>query len=301
LIGSTDTHLGAGSFDESNFWSKVGVVDGTPLSRGSVPLTEERIQQLDDYAEEFNQPRTIAEVDGKSYAIGFNQWGASGLAAVWAEENTRESIFSSLRRKEAFATTGPRITVRFFSGFNLSSIDINSESLVAEAYEKGVPMGADLFADEEKVPEFIVWAQKDKYSAALQRVQIIKGSIDSGNATPSEKVFDVVCSDGLEVDPTTHRCPDNGARVNIDDCSITADVGATELKKVWKDPEFNPEDKAFYYVRVLENPTCRWSTWDAIKAGEKPRSDMHKTIQERAWSSPIWYVPEPQDIDIFAL
>jgi hypothetical protein len=191
--------------------------------------------------------------------------------------------------------------VRFFSGFNLSSIDINSESLVAEAYEKGVPMGADLFADEEKVPEFIVWAQKDKYSAALQRVQIIKGSIDSGNATPSEKVFDVVCSDGLEVDPTTHRCPDNGARVNIDDCSITADVGATELKKVWKDPEFNPEDKAFYYVRVLENPTCRWSTWDAIKAGEKPRSDMHKTIQERAWSSPIWYVPEPQDIDIFAL
>ena len=114
-------------------------------------------------------------------------------------------------------------------------------------------------------------------------------------------MFDVVCSDGLEVDPTTHRCPDNGARVNIDDCSITNNVGATELKKTWKDPEFNPEDKAFYYVRVLENPTCRWSTWDAIKAGEKPRSDLHKTIQERAWSSPIWYVPVPQDIDIFAL
>ena len=301
LIGSTDTHLGAGSFDESNFWSKVGVVDGSAVSRGSVSLSEERTEQLIQYSEYYNQPRTFREVDGKNYAIGFDQWGSSGLAAVWAEENTRESIFSALRRKEAFATTGPRITVRFFSGYNLSSIDINSEALVDEAYKNGVPMGADLFADGAKVPEFIVWAQKDKHSASLQRVQIIKGSIDSGNARPSEKVFDVVCSDGLEVDPTTHRCPDNGARVNIEDCSITNKVGATELKKIWKDPEFNPENKAFYYVRVLENPTCRWSTWDAIKAGEEPRSDLHKTIQERAWSSPIWYVPVPQDIDIFAL
>ena len=191
--------------------------------------------------------------------------------------------------------------MRFFAGFDLTSIDINAESLVEEAYSKGVPMGADLFADGEKVPEFIVWAQKDKYSASLQRVQIIKGSITSGGARPSEKVFDVVCSDGLEVDSTTHRCPDNGARVNIEDCSITDNVGATELKATWKDPEFNPQDKAFYYVRVLENPTCRWSTWDAIKAGVKPRSDMHKTIQERAWSSPIWYIPVPEDIDIFAL
>tara|TARA_B100000965_G_scaffold155603_1_gene129580 strand:- start:12 stop:959 length:948 start_codon:yes stop_codon:yes gene_type:complete len=301
LIGSTDTHVGAGAYDEDNYWSKVGVIDGTSLGRGSTSLTEERVEQLLEYAEYYNQPTPFEEVDGKNYAIGFKQWGASGLAAVWAEENTRESIFSAMRRKEAFATTGPKITVRFFSGYDLSSIDLNSEALVDEAYKKGVPMGADLFADGDKVPEFIVWAQKDKYSASLQRVQIIKGSIESGNARPSEKVFDVVCSDGLEVDPTTHRCPDNGARVNINDCSITNNVGATELKKTWKDPEFNPEDKAFYYVRVLENPTCRWSTWDAIKAGEKPRSDLHKTIQERAWSSPIWYVPVPQDIDIFAL
>ena len=113
-------------------------------------------------------------------------------------------------------------------------------------------MGADLFADGEKVPEFLVWAQKDKHSASLQRIQIIKGSITNSGARPSEKVFDVVCSDGLKVDPTTHRCPDNGARVNIEDCSITSNVGATELKATWRDPEFNPKDKAFYYVRVLE-------------------------------------------------
>ena len=162
-------------------------------------------------------------------------------------------------------------------------------------------MGADLFADGEKVPEFLVWAQKDKHSASLQRIQIIKGSITNSGARPSEKVFDVVCSDVLKVEPTTHRCPDNGARVNIEDCSITSNVGATELKATWRDPEFNPKDKAFYYVRVLENPTCRWSTWDALKAGIKPRSDLHETIQERAWSSPIWYIPVPEDIDIFAL
>ena len=301
LIGSTDTHLGAGSFDESNFWSKVGVVDGSPMSRGSIPLTELRLEQLREYSEQYNQPVSAVEVDGNSYAIGFDQWGSSGLAAVWAEENTRESIFSALRRKEAFATTGPRVAVRFFAGFDLTSIDVNAESLVEEAYKKGVPMGADLFADGEKVPEFLVWAQKDKHSASLQRIQIIKGSITNSGARPSEKVFDVVCSDGLKVDPTTHRCPDNGARVNIEDCSITNNVGATELKATWRDPDFNPKDKAFYYVRVLENPTCRWSTWDALKAGIKPRSDLHETIQERAWSSPIWYIPVPEDIDIFAL
>ena len=187
------------------------------MSRGSIPLTDVRLEQLREYSEQYNQPVSAVEVDGNSYAIGFDQWGSSGLAAVWAEENTRESIFSALRRKEAFATTGPRVTVRFFAGFDLTSIDVNAESLVEEAYDKGVPMGADLFADGEKVPEFLVWAQKDKHSASLQRIQIIKGSITNSGARPSEKVFDVVCSDGLEVDQTTHRCPDNGARVNIED------------------------------------------------------------------------------------
>ncbi len=109
---------------------------------------------------------------------------------------------------------------------------------------------------------------------------------------PNERVYDVACSDGLEVDPVTHRCPSNGASVNLEDCSISSNVGASELKTYWKDPDFDPRQKAFYYVRVLENPTCRWSTWDAVKRGVEPRPDLHKTLQERAWSSPIWYTPE---------
>jgi hypothetical protein len=124
----------------------------------------------------------------------------------------------------------------------------------------------------------------------LQRVQVVKGWLANGES--KEAVFDVACSDGLKVDPKTHRCPDNGARVNIADCSVTAGKGAAELKTLWRDPEFDPMQSAFYYVRVLENPTCRWSTWDAIRAGVAPRTDLHATIQERAWSSPIWYWPE---------
>ena len=289
LIGSTDTHVVAASLDESNFWSKVGLLDGDPENRGSVPLKDENVERLDEYMRAFNQPVSRVSLEQGEYAnTGFTQWGASGLAAAWAEENTRESIFNAFRRKETFATTGTRIAVRFFGGYNLSSIDLNSESLVSEAYQKGVTMGSDLLHNENKIPEFLVWAQRDKNGAPLQRIQIIKGWIDTNSGRPKEKVFDVACSDGMQPDPITNRCPDNGARVNINDCSISTNVGSSELKTVWKDPEFAPDDKTFYYVRVLENPTCRWSTWDAIKAGYKPREGLHETIQERAWSSPIW-------------
>jgi len=161
--------------------------------------------------------------------------------------------------------------------------------MVAKAYAEGVSMGGDLIARRGAAPKFLVWAVRDPHSAALQRVQIIKGWVDDG--TPRETVYDVACSDGLEVDPYTHRCPDNGARVNLADCSITADVGDSELKALWTDPDFDAGQRAFYYVRVLENPTCRWSTWDALRAGVEPRPDLKKTIQERAWSSPIWYIP----------
>ena len=302
LIGSTDTHVVAASLDESNFWSKVGLLDGDPENRGSVPLKEENVERLDEYMRAFNQPVSRVSLEQGEYAnTGFTQWGASGLAAAWAEENTRESIFNAFRRKETFATTGTRIAVRFFGGYNLSSIDLNSESLVSEAYEKGVTMGSDLLHNENKIPEFLVWAQRDKNGAPLQRIQIIKGWIDNNSGRPKEKVFDVACSDGMQPDPITNRCPDNGARVNIDDCSITTNVGSSELKTVWKDPEFAPDDKTFYYVRVLENPTCRWSTWDAIKAGYKPREGLHETIQERAWSSPIWYIPEQSDVEVVPL
>ena len=302
LIGSTDTHVVAASLDESNFWSKVGLLDGDPENRGSVPLKEENVERLDEYMRAFNQPVSRVSLEQGEYAnTGFTQWGASGLAAAWAEENTRESIFNAFRRKETFATTGTRIAVRFFGGYNLSSIDLNSESLISEAYQKGVTMGSDLLHNENKIPEFLVWAQRDKNGAPLQRIQIIKGWIDNNSGRPKEKVFDVACSDGMQPDPITNRCPDNGARVNINDCSISTNVGSSELKTVWKDPEFAPDDKTFYYVRVLENPTCRWSTWDAIKAGYKPREGLHETIQERAWSSPIWYIPEQSDVEVVPL
>ena len=282
--------------------SKVGLLDGDAENRGSVPLTEENVDRLEEYMRAFNQPISTISLEQGEYAnTGFTQWGASGLAAVWAEENTRESIFNAFRRKETFATTGSRIAVRFFAGYDLFNIDLNSESLVSEAYEKGVTMGSDIFNQDDKVPEFIVWAQRDKDGAPLQRVQIIKGWIDVNSGRPKEKIFDVICSDGLKPDKKTKMCPDNGAKVNINDCSISKNIGSSELKAKWTDPEFDSTNKSFYYVRVLENPTCRWSTWDALKRGFKPREDLHKTIQERAWSSPIWYIPEETDVEVIPL
>ena len=302
LIGSSDTHTAAGAYDESNYWSKVGLLDGDAENRGSVPLAEENRERLEEYMAAFNQPQSTLALDQGDYAnTGFTQWGASGLAVAWAEENTRDSIFKAFKRKETFATTGTRLAVRFFGGYDLSLIDLNSDNMVSEAYKNGVTMGADLLSNGDKVPEFIVWAQKDKYGAPLQRVQIIKGWMDSISGRPNEKVFDVICSDGNAVDPVTHRCPDNGAKVNINDCSISQNVGSSELKTHWIDPEFDSSNKAFYYVRVLENPTCRWSTWDAVKRGFKPREDLHETIQERAWSSPIWYIPDPSNVEVIPL
>ena len=150
-------------------------------------------------------------------------------------------------------------------------------------------MGSDYPAGEEGSPTFAVWALRDALAAPLQRVQIIKGWTSNGEA--QERVFDVACSDGGSVDPTTHRCPDNGATVDLATCEPSSSSGSSELRTVWTDPEFDPQQRAFYYVRVLENPTCRWSTWDAIREGVEPRRDKPPTIQERAWSSPIWYNP----------
>jgi hypothetical protein len=272
LIGSSDTHNAAGPYDEFNFFSKVGKLDDTPPERGSVPLA---------------QPGP----NGERYQVEqpYRLWGASGLAGVWAEENTRESIYDALRRKETFATSGPRLKVRFFAGYDFADGLADSPGAVAAAYQGGVPMGADLLARSGSVPRFLVMAMRDPRSAPLQRVQVIKGWIAEGKA--HEQVFDVACSDGLKVDAKTHRCPDNGAKVDLADCSYSKDRGAGELVALWRDPDFDPVQRAFYYVRALENPTCRWSTWDAIRAKVEPNPALQKTIQERAWSSPIWYVP----------
>jgi hypothetical protein len=269
VIGSSDTHNATYAGDEDNYWSKVGLRDSDGIKRGAVPLLD---------------PRAGGEPYADTY---FNTWGASGLAAVWAEENTRESIYDSFRRKETFGTTGPRMKVRFFAGYDLPAID--DAELVSKAYAGGVAMGSDLLGDTNQQPSFIAWVSRDPNSAPLQRLQIIKGWMEDGEA--QELVYDVACSDGAAVDPGSNRCPDNGAQVNLADCRISANVGAAELKSSWQDPDYDPGQNAFYYVRALENPTCRWSTWDAIRAGVEPRPDMAATIQERVWSSPIWITP----------
>ena len=216
-------------------------------------------------------------------------FGAAGLAGVWAEENTRESIYDAFRRKETFATTGPRIRVRFFGGYGLADVMPDAADRVERADAGGVPMGGDIAGRLEGAPTFLLRAARDARGAPLQRAQIVKGWVEDGAAR--EAVFDVAGSDGGTVDPQTHRCPDNGAAVDLTDCSISEDVGAAQLAASWRDPTFDPAQHAVYYARVLENPTCRWSTWDALRAGVAPRPDFPATLQERAWTSPIWYTP----------
>ena len=285
VIGSSDTHVAGGSYSEETHFSKIGLLDGEPYLRGSVPY-----EGFYGFFTKLLRPDSIVEVDGNNY-LGVSarliRFGSSGLAGVWAEENTRESIYEAFRRKETFGTSGPRIKVRFFAGYNLEGSKLDDLSLIQDAYAKNTPMGGTIIHEKNNSPRFLVWAISDPLGAPLQRAQIIKGWLEDGEQR--EKVFDVACSDGLSVDPINHRCPDNDAMVNLDDCSISSDKGDSEIKTFWKDPEFRQDQDAFYYSRVLENPTCRWSTWDAMRDNKSPRSDIPTTIQERAWSSPIWY------------
>ena len=283
-IGSSDTHTGAASLQEDNYFGKIGSFDSTAEKRGSIPASF-----LYGTLVKLTANEMVEEVDGNNYLdfSGYKYWGASGIAGVWAEENTREAIYDALRRKETFATSGTRIKVRFFASYAFNNAPLNNPELVKDAYQNGTTMGSTLQADGNHQPTFLTWAVADPNTAQLQRIQIIKGWLKNGEH--QEQVYDVACSDGLTVDPQTHRCPDNGAQVDLADCSTTANVGAGELKTLWQDPDFIAGQEAFYYVRVLENPVCRWSTWDALRAGKAPRSDLPVTIQERAWSSPIWY------------
>jgi hypothetical protein len=296
VIGSSDTHTGAAQNDESNFSSKLGVLSADAQLRGSVPFGFIEGLLFNTVA-----PQAMTEVDGKTFVGGAQPtFGASGLAAVWAEENTREAIYAAFRRKETFATSGPRMKLRFFAGYGLPDDLFDSADGVAKAYATGVTMGADLAppvnvkeseSEGQGALRFAMWAQADANSAPLQRLQIVKGWIDSANET-HEEVIDVACAGGAAVNPASNRCPDNGAKVNLSDCSISANTGDAQLRTVWTDPDFVASQRAFYYARVLENPTCRWNTWDAIRAGTERRSDLAATLQERAWSSPIQYVPK---------
>ena len=296
LVGASDTHTGAISDKESDYHSKIGILDGTPELRGAAPLTKAFKEQIEG-SDSNVIIRGYKEVGDQEYIdTGYTEWGASGLAAVWAENNTRQSIYNAFRRKETFATTGSRIKVRFFGGYQMENT-FSEDDPVNFAYTNGVTMGSDMLQSEKQKPQFVVWALRDVKRAPLDRVQIIKGWTEL-SGKPHEEIYDVACSDGRKPNLKTNLCQDTKASVNLDNCQISANEGADELRTVWEDPNFDPDLKAFYYVRVLENPTCRWSTWDALKSGEKPRADLPSTIQERAWSSPIWYIPDNEGITI---
>ncbi len=269
LVAATDTHNSSpGDVEEWDYVSAAGA--------GTSPA----VRRMRD------------DPDAAPHNVPLRFHTSGGLAAVWAEENTRDAIFAAMKRREAYATSGPRMTLRFFAGWGFDESVADERNPVAIATDGGVPMGGVLRpgADQAESPTFFVWAGADLLSAPLQRVQIIKGWIDAAGDT-HEEVRDVVCSDGLTVDPATQRCADNGARVDTSNCRISGGSGAGELMAAWKDPAFDPSEGAFYYVRAIQNPTCRWSTYDAIRLGRDPDPNVPATIRERAWSSPIWIDP----------
>jgi hydrogenase/urease accessory protein HupE len=241
FVGAGDSHNTATAYTQSNYFGDHGLTDGTPEAR---------------LAGKVMSGMTII------------QTGTSGLAGVWAEENTRASIFDAMKRKETFGTSGVRIKVRMFGGWGYAPDDLNSKDWVKTGYAKGVPMGGDLPASKGQAPTFIVWAVKDPKDGNLDRIQIIKGWSKSGQSF--EKIYDVVWSDNRQPDPQTGKLPPVGNTVDVKNASYTNTIGAVVLKKVWTDPEFDPKLNAFYYARVIQIPTPRWSTYDAKKLGVAP-------------------------------
>jgi hypothetical protein len=267
MVGSTDAHTGLTAIDEDNFWGKTSSSEPSP-ERATHPFIK----------------------TANATIMGWEQT-ASGYAGVWATDNTREALFDAMQRKEVYATTGPRIIVRFFGGWDFAANDANTRNPAVIGYVKGVPMGGDLIqAPTGKTPTFLVAALKDPIGANLDRIQIIKGWLDAGGQT-HEKIYDVVWSGDRKSDAKGKLRP-VGDTVDVPNATYSNTIGATELIKVWKDPEFDPSQRAFYYVRVLEIPTPRWTAYDAKYFGIKMPPEVPMKLQERAYTSPIWYTPE---------
>lgn len=260
MVGATDSHTAFSSAEENNFLGKYAL--------DSIP-----------------ENKTRETVPG---AVGWDA-AAEGLAGVWATENTREAITAAFKRKEVYATTGPRIQLRFFGGWKFSDGDKKAANIAKVGYEKGVPMGGDLSqAPKGALPTFLVHAAKDPKEANLDRIQIIKGWLRTDGKT-YEKIYDVALSDGR-----THGSQPVGNTVDLKTGKYTNDIGTKELVAVWTDPDFDPGLRAFYYTRVIQIPTPRHSVFDAIALGIDPKETKKPTIiQERAYSSPIWYTPDP--------
>jgi len=266
MVGSTDAHTALSAVEEDNFMGKTSSSEPS-ADRTSHPFVKTSLATI----------------------MGWEQT-ASGYAAVWAQENTRESMFDAMKRRETYATTGPRMAVRFFGGFDFEAADANNRMPAKIGYSKGVPMGGDLTdAPKGKAPTFLVAALKDPIGANLDRYQIVKGWLDAKGET-HEQVYNVAWSGDRKPD-AKGKIPSVGDTVDIANATWTNTIGAPELIAVWKDPDFDPSLRSFYYGRVIEIPTPRWTAYDAKYFGVKMPKEVPMTTTERAYTSPIWYTP----------
>jgi len=266
LIGSTDSHTGLAAVEEENFFGKATNAEPSP-GRMMHPFTKTDKGAFEGY-----------------------ELVASGYTGVWAKENTRAAIWDAMARKEVYGTTGPRIMVRFFGGWDYTRDDLNSRMPAFRGYEKGVPMGGDLYGKSaDGAPTFMIYALRDAVGANLDRIQIVKGWLDSKGGT-HEKVYDVAWSDGRKPD-SSGKLPPVGNTVDIEAANWLNTIGAAELGTVWTDPDFDPKQKAFYYARVIEIPTPRWVVYDAFRYGTEIPAGAETIHQERAYTAPIWYTP----------
>ena len=269
LVGATDTHTGLSTPDEDNFFGKFASYEPNP-----------------ERATHTSKANPELGISYKSW-----QYSAAGVTAVWATENTRGAIFDAMERRETYATTGPRMRVRFFGGFDFSAEDARRRDLALIGYRKGVPMGGDLKqAPQGRAPSFLVYALRDPMGANLDRIQIIKGWLDA-EGKAQEKVYDVAWSDDRQPD-TNGKLPPVGDTVDLSVPSWTNTIGASELGTVWTDPDFDPDLRAFYYARVIEIPTPRWTAYDRVKFDLNLPQDIPLKTRERAYTSPIWYTPK---------
>lgn len=266
--GATDSHTSLVTAEEDNYFGKA--VSAEPSkSRVTHPFIASKLGRIEGY-----------------------ELVASGYTGVWAEENTRKSIFDAIERRETYGTTGPRITVRFFGGWDFNENDLRSRAPAFAGYERGVPMGGDMRQAPEgaKAPTFMAFALRDSVGANLDRLQIVKGWLDTDGKV-HERVYDLAVSDGRAIDETGRCKTPVGNTVDLEAANWVNTIGASELMSVWTDPDFDPSESAFYYIRVLEIPTPRWVLYDKVRLGAEVPPEAELVGQERAYTSPIWYTP----------
>jgi hypothetical protein len=268
MIGSTDAHTGLATAEENNFWGKA--TSGEP--------SEERAHQ------------PFIRGANPDLVMQMSEMAASGYVAVWAHDNTRKDIFTAMKRREVYATTGTRMQMRFFGGFDFVAEDARVADIAATGYAKGVPMGGDLVkAPKRRAPAFLVSAMRDPIGANLDRIQVVKGWLGKDGKT-AERVYDVAWSGDREPD-ASGKLPPVGSTVDVATATWRNSIGSAELSAVWTDPDFDPAQPAFWYLRVIEIPTPRWTAYDARVFGGSPDATRPLVQQERGYSSPIWYTP----------